>query len=1159
MAEPGDAAGGSFPEGGSEDKKDDKTEGRMVSPLKTDKGQESDEAAGAMEHPEREGAGEEGSLEGYPLYEGDSQHEATSLYEDVPKPEEDTKYEDGKYEEEVWYEEEFESDLETVSPHRQLSSLALTYSEVGPWEPPTEEGSPEHLPERGSRDMDVEGSPKGMPSPSESREQVAPTAEPSQEILVPSEHLGQAASETIVGRLAKSKEEVLEKVFFPMGLQHRFRLSEGSTMSEMEDALLSRDELESGFPLGQPTQPAFLDRIQQLSLEGGTLEDRMESEGSDEAEDEGSHLVVLDPDHPLMVRFQAALKNYLTRQIEKLKLELQELGVATKQSRAQRQELGVNLYGVQQHLAHLQMQLERSHDRHSAAACERRQTEDELESTRTLYAKTFKAAEEERRKLAALQTEMENLALNLFYMQNIDQDVRDDICVMKQVVNKAEVERARAEVEKKRQDLFVDQLTTQAKQLEDNIALFEAQHVAQAEDTRTIRKAVSEACTEIDTIGVEKKHILQQWATSLLGMKSRNEAHTAILDALRECQHQVKSMDNEIEAYKKSITKEEEKNEKLASILNRVEMEASLMKKLTTQCLAKQEALQSEFNTYTLTLQESEAALNKGHQERAVVTGELQAVQQAVLQELEVKRKMDDDIREKLQEHMTSNKMTKFFNKLIQRLQKEKTNMVTHLSKLDGDIAQATLDMTNTTCRTEMYQKTLAGLLGRGNFQSPFVTASHNQCTPKAVAWGRWAVPAGELPGRALNQSPQHHISHSRGVEVGPLELEIKRLTKQLDEQSTSVTQAQVTWLRLQQEMVKASQEREEQLQSTSMLQKEMHILEQKKLRIENKINQEKKEQKETDRHMRELDKDLKKLNVLMSQSRSSSEELRQGNLVTEHEFVRTLKDAERETIEMQEKLDQLKEEKAATLSNLVEAEHQIMLWEKKIQLAKEMRSSVDSEVGQTEIRAMKAEIHRMKVRYEQLLKQQEKMIRSMEQAVARRETIVIRAEGQSKLDKNAITRTDFHHKQIELRRKIRDIYKATEECTKTVLELEETQKSVSSSLLKRQQQLSALQADLDVLEANLDQLTALKRQNLREIVALQTRVKHLQAVREGRYVFLFRSEEALQAEQQRLDGRMGLIATILHQVQDDYPQFQEALHKVSQQVAIKLQALGPS
>lgn len=57
--------------------------------------------------------------------------------------------------------------------------------------------------------------------------------------------------------------------------------------------------------------------------------------------------------------------------------------------------------------------------------------------------------------------------------------------------------------------------------------------------------------------------------------------------------------------------KEEEKNEKLASILNRAETEASLMQKLTTQCLSKQEALQSEFNTYRLSLQDTEDALGK--------------------------------------------------------------------------------------------------------------------------------------------------------------------------------------------------------------------------------------------------------------------------------------------------------------------------------------------------------------------------------------------------------------------------------------------------------------------------------------------------------------------------------------------------------------------
>lgn len=71
---------------------------------------------------------------------------------------------------------------------------------------------------------------------------------------------------------------------------------------------------------------------------------------------------------------------------------------------------------------------------------------------------------------------------------------------------------------------------------------------------------------------------------------------------------------------------------------------------------------------------------------------------------------------------------------------------------------------------------------------------------------------------------------------MGPLELEIKRLTKLIEENTTNVTQAQVTWLRLQQEMVKVTQEREEHLVSLDMSKKEIHILEQKKLRIESEL-----------------------------------------------------------------------------------------------------------------------------------------------------------------------------------------------------------------------------------------------------------------------------------------------------------------------------------
>lgn len=64
-------------------------------------------------------------------------------------------------------------------------------------------------------------------------------------------------------------------------------------------------------------------------------------------------------------------------------------------------------------------------------------------------------------------------------------------------------------------------------------------------------------------------------------------------------------------------------------------------------------------------------------------------------------------------------------------------------------------------------------------------------------------------------------------------------------------------------------------------------------------------------------------------------------------------------------------------------------------------------------------------------------MIRDMELAVSRREAIVIQAEGQSKVDKKLITKTEFHYQQSELRKKVREVLKVRllfrEQCIPTL------------------------------------------------------------------------------------------------------------------------------
>lgn len=66
--------------------------------------------------------------------------------------------------------------------------------------------------------------------------------------------------------------------------------------------------------------------------------------------------------------------------------------------------------------------------------------------------------------------------------------------------------------------------------------------------------------------------------------------------------------------------------------------------------------------------------------------------------------------------------------------------------------------------------------------------------------------------------------------------------------------------------------------------------------------------------------------------------------------------------------------------------------------------------------------------------------------------------------------------------------------------------------------------------------------QNLLEIVAYQTRQKHLQALKEGKYTPLCSSEQSCRNEQQKLQERLRAVSAIVHRVQQEQPQHHPAL-----------------
>merc|ERR1719239_749976 len=329
---------------------------------------------------------------------------------------------------------------------------------------------------------------------------------------------------------------------------------------------------------------------------------------------------------------------------------------------------------------------------------------------------------------------------------------------------------------------------------------------------------------------------------------------------------------------------------------------------------------------------------------------------------------------------------------------------------------------------------------------------------------------------------------------------------------------------------------KQEEIQDLINCKRQLTILSQKKVRTENDI----------DRNVRNMRNDIIKLNTLLHKEKNAGDELEAGNILMENAFVSGLKDAEMESIQLQNKLDGIKDEKEKLLNSLVEAERQIMLWEKKTQLARETRAAVDSEVGQGEMRAMKSEIHRMQVRYSQLMKQQEKMIQDMEKAVSRRDTILTRGDAQSKMKKKTLTKGTFERQMGELRKKIKTTIQDANSCDTEIQDLRSHQQALSQQLEEKQINCQQLQSTSDTLDGDVDRTAEVKQKNLTDLLSRQQKMKYYQQVKDGKYTMMCKTPAAPDLESQKQEERVQSLTAIVDRLNSEFPHAQPALRKVT-------------
>ena len=278
-----------------------------------------------------------------------------------------------------------------------------------------------------------------------------------------------------------------------------------------------------------------------------------------------------------------------------------------------------------------------------------------------------------------------------------------------------------------------------------------------------------------------------------------------------------------------------------------------------------------------------------------------------------------------------------------------------------NEISRVRLDNLNTETQNDVLQKKLADLIGELKEKEQDVMS-----VEKSIKERLLKIQQKTLQVDRLNRECANLKGRGDGDEdKGPAENMRDNIKKQIKEVDDETTNVQKDWITSQIEHIKRVEEKNKIDRKNDDLRTQKAILDQKKIRINAEVEGHNKNITKLEVAQKNQVFEMNKLNDLIYQNNERQERLTNDNFNIEMEFKQKLKEMENESIKLENQITQLKEQKSDILIEVIEAEKQILLWERKYQLEKEMQDALDPTIGQTEIVAMKKEIHRMQLQYE--------------------------------------------------------------------------------------------------------------------------------------------------------------------------------------------------
>ncbi|XP_046670785.1 coiled-coil domain-containing protein 40 [Homalodisca vitripennis] len=850
----------------------------------------------------------------------------------------------------------------------------------------------------------------------------------------------------------------------------------------------------------------------------------------------GSHHAarVLQPDNPLMIRFQAALKSHLTRQNRRLDEEIVGLKLSLKEClKTCENDIEVR-DSDQQAVFRQNIVFDKERETTEALIIDREKIETDLKADLGIHKETNIILTNTTNKEEELRLEKESLAALITQFSEWEQSQNSEITIAQRISEKNKTDRNVYTQEKIYQDLLIVSLTSEVLNLTTKLGELE-KHIKQKQsEVEVVQQSVADGNADLEALERENKRLMQVWSHVILQIQQRDQVMGEVKVQLIKGQEQYRQLECQVDSYKRSSAVEIKRNESLTQTLLRLEGDQEVLSRTYSSEEDKQHKLRETLVHLANSLKLTQADLDKIIADSRDKDAQCAVVQAEIDKLLQLKYQLEEKLLTKLHQQVVLSKAEKHTSKLISNLRTSARTLEAQLAGAQNELARVLLCIEQENKQLKEYNINLDDEKMLYAAREKELKASENGLKQQesVITWKQRQIANVNVQIAAINQ-------RSQGLEETADELQVTYLERGLAQIINNIEELHKAWMREQSRIVTLTQQRNSLLNQLSVYHKQILVMKQKQLKTEFEIDRLKKEETNIQHLVSSLEKRLTGLNLQCSERKGYKENLNNLNLAAQNQLICDLKDAEVKALTLQEDMCYLEIEKEELRGEIVQAQRDLLAWERKLQMATEVKQNIDkSKAEGGEIAVMKSEIHRMEVRYAQLQKVQEKLAHDMEMCISRRDGIVELAQAREKRStKRALyTRQQFLKKLDDLQTKIKQTNSELKSVDKTYNSSDDHMHELTDRKQYKRNQLSELQGAVSQMQAQLAEGQLHRQKNLEMLVRKQRKARQYGELKAGRYSLQFRQESVLELETQKQKAVNSDLVSIVESINTDFP-----------------------